>query len=138
MSSVLLCTLMFCTIILIAGELTQKDKYKTLCYQNTLRQIISNCISPERKKLPSLAWNKTLEYFAHVYSRHIQLMDITIADLVDFYRKAKIVPIFCEVDQYERIYEFLSKVPEHYGKNALQGLPTYFYRLVNKRGYDSH
>ncbi|KAF5396124.1 hypothetical protein PHET_11079 [Paragonimus heterotremus] len=97
----LLYTLIFCTSLVAFGELTQKEKDKTLCYQNTLRQIISNCISPERRKLPRLTWNKTLEHFAHVYSRHIHFMDMTITDLVDFYMKEKIAPIFCDVDQYE-------------------------------------
>ncbi|KAF5395802.1 hypothetical protein PHET_11363 [Paragonimus heterotremus] len=125
----LLYTLIFCTALVIAGELTQKEKDKLLCYQNTLRRIISNCISPAQRKLTRLRWNKTLEYFAHVYSVHTQIRDITIPDLMSLCWKAKLTPITFEVDQYERIYELLSKVPEHFNEVALQGMPTLFYRL---------
>ncbi|KAF5394631.1 hypothetical protein PHET_10865 [Paragonimus heterotremus] len=94
-------TLIFYTALVISGELTQKQKDKTLCYQNTLRQINSNCISPEGRKLTSLTWNKTLEHFAHVYSLLTYFDDVTIPGLVDFCMKAKITYINFEVDQYE-------------------------------------
>ncbi|KAF7257323.1 hypothetical protein EG68_05969 [Paragonimus skrjabini miyazakii] len=77
-------------------------------------------------------WNKTLEHFAHVYSRHIHSMNAIIPGLSVFCRKAKIAPILWNVDQYEGIYGLLSKVPEYFRREALQSLPTYFYRLVNQ------
>ncbi|KAF5396199.1 hypothetical protein PHET_10792 [Paragonimus heterotremus] len=77
-------------------------------------------------------WNKTLEHFAYVYTRHSHSGDKLIPSLSSFCRKAKIAPIYWTADQYEVIYGMLSKVPENFRKQNPQNLPTFFYRLVNQ------
>ncbi|KAF5398014.1 hypothetical protein PHET_08708 [Paragonimus heterotremus] len=117
----MLYTLFLCILFMVKGELTLKEKEKTLCFHNTLLQITSNCISSGKEKLHSLVsikqisfrgyvlpafvyfqkWNKTLEYFAHVYAMRTYFEDVTIPDIEDFRLKANIISITYEVDQYE-------------------------------------
>ncbi|KAF7258031.1 hypothetical protein EG68_04287 [Paragonimus skrjabini miyazakii] len=125
----ILCILILCTVVVSKGELTQKERDKTLCYHNTLRQITSNCIYPMRRK----KWNKTLEYFAHVYSKPIHVDKLRIIKMSDFCEKANIIPIYYDVDQYEEIYEQLSNVTQYFDVSSESDLPEYFYRMVNQK-----
>ncbi|KAF5394752.1 hypothetical protein PHET_10353 [Paragonimus heterotremus] len=97
----ILCILMLFTVGASKCELTQRERDKTLCYHNTLRQITSNCMHPVRRKLNDLTWNKTLEYFAHVYSRLTFIYDEHIVDLTAFCKKTNLIQIPYNVDQYE-------------------------------------
>ncbi|KAF5397166.1 hypothetical protein PHET_09945 [Paragonimus heterotremus] len=128
--------LILCAVPLIKSELTQNEKEKTLCFHNTLLQIMSNCISPVRRKVNTLTWNKTLEYFAHVYSMRTYFEDVTIPDRDEFERKADIIATAYEVDHYEGLYEILPKVTEHYSDNIESDLPKQFYRLI-EHGYST-
>ncbi|KAF5396957.1 hypothetical protein PHET_09998 [Paragonimus heterotremus] len=97
----ILCMLVVCTVVVSEGELTQTERDKTLCYQNTLRQITSNCMYPGRVKVNNLTWDKTLEYFAHIYSRPTHIYDDYIIDLAKFCEKTNLLDVPYEVDQYE-------------------------------------
>ncbi|KAF5397333.1 hypothetical protein PHET_09065 [Paragonimus heterotremus] len=97
----ILCMLILCTVVVNKSELTQRERDKTLCYHNTLRQITSNCMYPGRIKVNNLTWNKTLEYFAHVYSRPAHIYDEYIIDLTRFCDKTNLLDILYEVDRYE-------------------------------------
>ncbi|KAF5396068.1 hypothetical protein PHET_11267 [Paragonimus heterotremus] len=95
--------LIFCAVVVSKGELSRTEKDKTLCYHNTLRQITSNCMYPVGRKVNDLVstWNKTLEYFAHVYSRPTYIYDEHIANLMDFCRKANLIQISYRADHHE-------------------------------------
>ncbi|KAF5396859.1 hypothetical protein PHET_09936 [Paragonimus heterotremus] len=93
----ILCMLIFCTVVVSKGELTQTERDKTLCHHNILRQITSNCMYPGRIKI----WNKTLEYLAHVYSRPAHTYDEYMIDLTRFCEKTNLLGIIYGVDRYE-------------------------------------
>ncbi|KAF7257327.1 hypothetical protein EG68_10002 [Paragonimus skrjabini miyazakii] len=125
------CALILCVILLIKGELTQNEKEKTLCFHDTLLQMTSNCRSVAKRKVNTLKWNKTLEYFAHVHARNTYFEDLTIPKIWDFRSKANIVSMDYEVDQYEGLYEMLPNVTKYYDKKGGGLLATFFYRLTS-------
>ncbi|KAF7260608.1 hypothetical protein EG68_02272 [Paragonimus skrjabini miyazakii] len=81
------------------------------------------------RKLNILTWNKTLEHFAHIYSRPTHLDYATILELSDFCEKTNLMQISYEVDQHEEIYELLSNATEYFGKDSPFGLASLFHRL---------
>ncbi|KAF7258035.1 hypothetical protein EG68_04291 [Paragonimus skrjabini miyazakii] len=84
---------------------------------------------PVRRKLNHLTWNKTLEYFARVYSRLTHIYDEHIVDLTAFCKKTNLIQIPYNADQYEEIYEMLSNVTEYFDVPSDLDLPAPFYHL---------
>ncbi|KAF7253027.1 hypothetical protein EG68_08930 [Paragonimus skrjabini miyazakii] len=121
--------IILCITKLIEGEITQRERDKTLCYHNILRQITSNCMYPVGRKLNNLTWNKTLEYFAHIYSRPTHSDNVPFLSLTNFCKKADVVQASYEVDQHEGIYQQLSNVTEYFGETSPFGLASHFQRL---------
>ncbi|KAF5395977.1 hypothetical protein PHET_07476 [Paragonimus heterotremus] len=94
--------LILCTVGMSKCELTQTERDKILCYHNTLRQITSNCMSSVGRKSNILTWNKTLEHFAHIYSRPTHPDYATMPELSDFCEQTNIMQISYEVDHHEQ------------------------------------
>ncbi|KAF5397083.1 hypothetical protein PHET_09787 [Paragonimus heterotremus] len=93
--------LILCDLLVIKGELTQKEKEKTLCFHDTLLQMTSNCRSTVKRKVNTLKWNNTLQHFARVYVQRTYFEDVNIPELHKFHIEANIISTEYKVDKYE-------------------------------------